>query len=164
MTVNNSRGSWHLTTLFPPCNVTVWRLVRNLSVSTWRDREPLCQILRTMFSHHQVCLSVYPCSSASSQYSWHICNSFSVIYLPLLIVLVYISEVNDGQKRRRLGVAGQENRSPKPSTSGRLFELGTKPDTPIVPSVHSRVQQLTQRRDGNNNLLWCSSSDFKMKL
>ncbi|KAG7231044.1 hypothetical protein INR49_025074 [Caranx melampygus] len=58
------------------------------------------------------------------------------------------SEVNDGQKRRRLEAAGQENRSPKPSTSGRSVELGTKPDTPIVSSVRSRVQQLTQRREG----------------
>ncbi|XP_070828829.1 anillin, actin binding protein 2 [Chaetodon trifascialis] len=58
------------------------------------------------------------------------------------------SEVNDGQKRRRLGAAGQENRSPKPSSSLREAELETKPDTPMVPSVRSRVQQLTQRRDG----------------
>ncbi|XP_041795186.1 anillin isoform X2 [Chelmon rostratus] len=58
------------------------------------------------------------------------------------------SEVNDGQKRRRLGGAGQENRSPKPSSSLRQAELDTKPDTPMVPSVRSRVQQLTQRRDG----------------
>lgn len=59
------------------------------------------------------------------------------------------SEGNDGQKRRRLGAAGQENRSPKPLSSGRLAELETKPDTPMVPSVLSRVQQLTQRREGN---------------
>ncbi|KAF7650387.1 hypothetical protein LDENG_00126680 [Lucifuga dentata] len=58
------------------------------------------------------------------------------------------SEMNDSQKRRRLEVAGQENRSPKPSSSGRLFELEMKPDTPIVPSVRSRVQQLTQRPEG----------------
>ncbi|XP_023253244.1 anillin-like isoform X2 [Seriola lalandi dorsalis] len=58
------------------------------------------------------------------------------------------SEVNDVQKRRRLEATGQENRSPKPSNSGRLVELGTKPDTPMVPSVRSRVQQLTQRREG----------------
>ncbi|XP_019934905.1 anillin, actin binding protein 2 isoform X13 [Paralichthys olivaceus] len=58
-------------------------------------------------------------------------------------------EVNDGQKRRRLDVAGQENRSPKPSSSGRLAELGMKPDTPMVPSVQSRVHQLTQRREGS---------------
>uniref|UniRef100_A0A3P8SC19 Anillin, actin binding protein 2 n=1 Tax=Amphiprion percula TaxID=161767 RepID=A0A3P8SC19_AMPPE len=59
------------------------------------------------------------------------------------------TEANDGQKRRRLEASGQENRSPKPSSSGRLAELETKPDTPMVPSVRSRVQQLTQRRDGN---------------
>ncbi|KAM8750899.1 anillin, actin binding protein 2 isoform 6-T6 [Acanthopagrus schlegelii] len=58
------------------------------------------------------------------------------------------SEVNDGQKRRRLEAAGQENRSPKPSSSGRRAELETKPDTPMVPSVRSRVQELTQRREG----------------
>lgn len=65
------------------------------------------------------------------------------------ICLFNVSEVNDGQKRRRLEAAGQENRFPKPSSSGRLAELETKPDTPIVPSVRSRVQQLTQRREGN---------------
>ncbi|XP_042352857.1 anillin isoform X2 [Plectropomus leopardus] len=58
------------------------------------------------------------------------------------------SEMSDGQKRRRLEAAGQENRSPKPSSSGRHAELETKPDTPMVPSVRSRVQQLTQRREG----------------
>ncbi|XP_023117512.2 anillin isoform X1 [Amphiprion ocellaris] len=58
------------------------------------------------------------------------------------------TEANDGQKRRRLEASGQENRSPKPSSSGRLAELEMKPDTPMVPSVRSRVQQLTQRRDG----------------
>ncbi|XP_039989192.1 anillin isoform X6 [Xiphias gladius] len=56
------------------------------------------------------------------------------------------SEMNNGQKRRRLEAAGQENCSPKPSDC--LAELGTKPDTPMVPSVRSRVQQLTQRREG----------------
>ncbi|XP_008296203.1 anillin, actin binding protein 2 isoform X2 [Stegastes partitus] len=57
-------------------------------------------------------------------------------------------EANDGQKRRRLEASGLENRSPKPSSSGRLAELEAKPDTPIVMSVRSRVQQLTQRREG----------------
>ncbi|XP_078139265.1 anillin, actin binding protein 2 [Centroberyx gerrardi] len=57
-------------------------------------------------------------------------------------------ELNDGQKRRRLETAGQENRSPEPSSSGRLAELEMKPDTPAVPSIRSRVQQLTQRREG----------------
>ncbi|XP_005449348.2 anillin, actin binding protein 2 isoform X2 [Oreochromis niloticus] len=56
-------------------------------------------------------------------------------------------ETSDSQKRRRLEAAGQENRCPEAS-SGRRAELETKPDTPIVPSVRSRVQQLTQRRDG----------------
>lgn len=68
----------------------------------------------------------------------------------MYVFVFNISEVNDNQKRRRLEAAGQENRSPKPSSSGRLVELETKPDTPIVPSVRSRVQQLSQRRDGNH--------------
>ncbi|XP_041852757.1 anillin isoform X3 [Melanotaenia boesemani] len=67
------------------------------------------------------------------------------------------TEVNDGQKRRRLEASGQENRSPKPSSSGRLAELETKPDTPIVPSVRSRVQLLTQRRDGASVAQRCFS-------
>ncbi|CAG5958354.1 unnamed protein product [Menidia menidia] len=58
---------------------------------------------------------------------------------------VHSAPVNDGLKRRRLEAAGQENRSPKQTSSGRLAELETKPDTPIVPSVRSRVQLLTQR-------------------
>ncbi|XP_005751257.1 anillin, actin binding protein 2 isoform X6 [Pundamilia nyererei] len=57
-------------------------------------------------------------------------------------------ETNDSQKRRRVEAAGQENHCPEASSSGRRAELETKPDTPIVPSVRSRVQQLTQRRDG----------------
>ncbi|XP_035013143.1 uncharacterized protein si:dkey-30c15.10 isoform X3 [Hippoglossus stenolepis] len=57
------------------------------------------------------------------------------------------SDMKDGQKRRRLDAAGQENRSPKPSSSGRLAELGIKADTPMVPSVQSRVHQLTHRRE-----------------
>ncbi|XP_027128198.1 anillin, actin binding protein 2 isoform X2 [Larimichthys crocea] len=71
------------------------------------------------------------------------------------------SEGNDGQKRRRLGAGGQENRSPKAasSSSGRLTELETKPDTPMVPSVRSRVQQLTQRRDGGAPLAQRCLSD-----
>lgn len=68
------------------------------------------------------------------------------------IFLSDASEVNDGQKRRRLEASGQENRSPKPSSSGRIAELETKPDTPMVPSVRSRVQELTQRRGGNPTL------------
>lgn len=60
--------------------------------------------------------------------------------------------VNDGQKRRRLEAAGQENCSPKPSSSRRLAELDVKPDTPMVPSVRSRVQQLTQRPEGKMGL------------
>ncbi|KAJ4938524.1 hypothetical protein JOQ06_003137 [Pogonophryne albipinna] len=67
-------------------------------------------------------------------------------------------ECNDGQKRRRLEAAGQENCSPKPS-SGRKAELETKPDTPMVSSVRSRVQQLTQRREGGAPLAQRCLSD-----
>ncbi|XP_035859222.1 anillin isoform X9 [Sander lucioperca] len=69
------------------------------------------------------------------------------------------SEVNDGQKRRRLEATGQENRSPKPSSSVRRAEVDTKPDTPMVPSVRSRVQQLTQRREGGAPLAQRCLSD-----
>ncbi|KAF6724498.1 Actin-binding protein anillin [Oryzias melastigma] len=60
----------------------------------------------------------------------------------------FAAESNEGQKRPRLESAGQENRSPKPSSSGRLAELQAKPDTPIVPSVRSRVQLFSQRQEG----------------
>ncbi|XP_039665921.1 anillin isoform X9 [Perca fluviatilis] len=69
------------------------------------------------------------------------------------------SEVNDGQKRRRLEAAGQENLSPKPSSSVHRAEVETKPDTPMVPSVRSRVQQLTQRREGGAPLAQRCLSD-----
>ncbi|KAM3610053.1 uncharacterized protein V6R79_024520 [Siganus canaliculatus] len=73
---------------------------------------------------------------------------------------VFTSDIQDGQKRRRLEAAGQENRSPKPSSSGCRAELEIKPDTPIVPSVRSRVQQLTQmRRDGGAPLAQRCLSD-----
>ncbi|XP_033978085.1 anillin isoform X3 [Trematomus bernacchii] len=67
-------------------------------------------------------------------------------------------ECNDGQKRRRLEAAGQENCSPKPSF-GRKAERETKPDTPMVSSVRSRVQQLTQRREGGAPLAQRCLSD-----
>ncbi|XP_070686837.1 anillin, actin binding protein 2 isoform X2 [Pempheris klunzingeri] len=69
------------------------------------------------------------------------------------------SEVNEGQKRRRVGAAGQENHNPKSSPSRRLAEFESKPDTPIVPSVRSRVQQLTQRREGGGPLAQRCLSD-----
>ncbi|XP_029378850.1 anillin, actin binding protein 2 isoform X2 [Echeneis naucrates] len=62
--------------------------------------------------------------------------------------VLFSSEENDGQKRQCLEAPGLENHSPNPYNSGRLVELGTKPDTPVIPSVRSRVQQLTQRREG----------------
>ncbi|XP_037538591.1 anillin [Nematolebias whitei] len=71
--------------------------------------------------------------------------------------IVSAPEMKDGLKRRRLEAAGQENCSPKPSTSGRLAELETKPDTPMIPSVRSRVQLLTRR--GNGHFIQRCSSD-----
>ncbi|XP_029552039.1 anillin-like isoform X2 [Salmo trutta] len=62
------------------------------------------------------------------------------------------SEVNDVKKRRRLKLLGEENFSPNKSSSSRdhlcCAELEVKPDTPALCSVRSRVQQLTQRREG----------------
>ena len=58
-----------------------------------------------------------------------------------------MTERNDGQKRQRLDRAGQENLSPTTS-SGRSTEQALRPDTPAINSVRSRVQQLTQRREG----------------
>ncbi|XP_053741491.1 anillin isoform X3 [Synchiropus splendidus] len=69
------------------------------------------------------------------------------------------TEVNDGQKRRRLDVAGQENCSPKVSSSGRLAELKKRQDTPIVPSVRSRLEQLTQKHTGGAPLAQRCLSD-----
>ncbi|XP_043980772.1 anillin isoform X3 [Gambusia affinis] len=63
--------------------------------------------------------------------------------------IVPAADVKDGLKRRRLEAAGQENLTPEASSSGRLAEFQAKPDTPVIPSVRSRVQLLTQRKDGN---------------
>ncbi|PWA24857.1 hypothetical protein CCH79_00010165, partial [Gambusia affinis] len=63
--------------------------------------------------------------------------------------IVPAADVKDGLKRRRLEAAGQENMTPEASSSGRLAEFQAKPDTPVIPSVRSRVQLLTQRKDGN---------------
>eukprot|EP00063_Salmo_salar_P004983 XP_013979818.1 PREDICTED: actin-binding protein anillin-like isoform X4 [Salmo salar] len=75
---------------------------------------------------------------------------------------VHSSDVNDVQKRRRLEVLGNENVSPtkKSSTRDRLrcAEL-VKPDTPALCSVRSRVQQLTQRREGGHVLAQRCLSD-----
>ncbi|XP_023199084.1 anillin-like isoform X4 [Xiphophorus maculatus] len=62
--------------------------------------------------------------------------------------IVPAADVKDGLKRRRLEAAGQENLTPEPSSSGRLTEFQAKPDTPVIPSVRSRVQLLAQRKDG----------------
>ncbi|XP_032405223.1 anillin, actin binding protein 2 isoform X1 [Xiphophorus hellerii] len=63
--------------------------------------------------------------------------------------IVPAADVKDGLKRRRLEAAGQENLTPEPSSSGRLTEFQAKPDTPVIPSVRSRVQLLAQRKDGS---------------
>ncbi|MEQ2158233.1 hypothetical protein GOODEAATRI_010193 [Goodea atripinnis] len=60
-----------------------------------------------------------------------------------------LSGIKDGLKRRRLEAAGRENQSPELASSRLLAEFQPKPDTPIIPSVRSRVQLLTQRNDGN---------------
>ncbi|XP_077953201.1 uncharacterized protein anln2 isoform X2 [Gasterosteus aculeatus] len=66
------------------------------------------------------------------------------------------SEGNDEKKRRRLEAAGQ---SPKPSSSGLQAEFYSKPDTPMVPSVRSRIQQLSRRREGASPLAQRCLSD-----
>uniref|UniRef100_A0A8C8IES0 PH domain-containing protein n=1 Tax=Oncorhynchus tshawytscha TaxID=74940 RepID=A0A8C8IES0_ONCTS len=70
--------------------------------------------------------------------------------------------VNDVQKRRRLEVLGEENVSPTKKSSTRdllrCAEL-VKPDTPALCSVRSRVQQLTQRREGGHVLAQRCLSD-----
>uniref|UniRef100_W5K9L5 Anillin, actin binding protein 2 n=1 Tax=Astyanax mexicanus TaxID=7994 RepID=W5K9L5_ASTMX len=65
------------------------------------------------------------------------------------------NELESVLKRRRLAADGVENQKPlagSPSRS-RRFELEVKPDTPALASVRLRVQQLTQRRDGERNLV-----------
>ncbi|XP_057204145.1 anillin, actin binding protein 2 isoform X2 [Triplophysa rosa] len=63
------------------------------------------------------------------------------------------SELENVLKKRRLA-AGEENLDPTKSparTRLRLTELEVKPDTPAIASIRSRVQQLSQRRDGDNS-------------
>ncbi|XP_064786209.1 anillin-like isoform X3 [Oncorhynchus masou masou] len=75
---------------------------------------------------------------------------------------VHSSDVNDVQKRRRLEGLGEENVSPTKKSSTRdrhrCAEL-VKPDTPALCSVRSRVQQLTQRREGGHVLAQRCLSD-----
>nr|XP_046209046.1 anillin-like isoform X4 [Oncorhynchus gorbuscha] len=75
---------------------------------------------------------------------------------------VHSSDVNDVQKRRRLELLGEENVSPTKKFSTRdrhrCAEL-VKPDTPALCSVRSRVQQLTQRREGGHVLAQRCLSD-----
>lgn len=64
-------------------------------------------------------------------------------------------------KRRCLAAGGVENHNPEeqagpvrsPARSRRV-ESEVKPDTPAIASVRLRVQQLTQRRDGEGRGLY----------
>ncbi|MEQ2309832.1 hypothetical protein AMECASPLE_002556 [Ameca splendens] len=66
--------------------------------------------------------------------------------------VVSAAGIKDGLKRRRLEAAGRENQSPELASSRLLAEFQPKPDTPIIPSVRSRVQLLTQRNGGLRSL------------
>ena len=75
----------------------------------------------------------------------------SISYVSLICCIyhhVCVLGKHDGQKRRRLESAGQENRSPTPSVSGRRAELEVKPDTPAITSVRSRLELLSQTHEG----------------
>lgn len=71
-------------------------------------------------------------------------------------------ELENVLKKRRLAAGGEENLDPTKSparTRLRLAELEVKPDTPAISSIRSRVQQLSQRRDGkNSDLSFCKIS------
>uniref|UniRef100_A0A9J8BF73 Anillin, actin binding protein 2 n=1 Tax=Cyprinus carpio carpio TaxID=630221 RepID=A0A9J8BF73_CYPCA len=72
------------------------------------------------------------------------------------------SELENVLKKRRLAAGGEENLDPKKSparTRLRLAELEVKPDTPAITSIRSRVQQLSQRRDGGTGLVQRCLSD-----
>ncbi|XP_058608260.1 anillin, actin binding protein 2 isoform X3 [Onychostoma macrolepis] len=72
------------------------------------------------------------------------------------------SELENVLKKRRLVAGGEENLDPKKSparTRLRLAELEVKPDTPAIASIRSRVQQLSQRRDGGTGLVQRCLSD-----
>ncbi|XP_077049856.1 anillin, actin binding protein 2 isoform X3 [Siphateles boraxobius] len=71
------------------------------------------------------------------------------------------SELENLLKKRRLA-GGDENLDPTKSparTRLRLAELEVKPDTPAISSIRSRVQQLSQRRDGGTGLVQRCLSD-----
>ncbi|XP_016339077.1 actin-binding protein anillin-like isoform X2 [Sinocyclocheilus anshuiensis] len=71
-------------------------------------------------------------------------------------------ELENVLKKRRLAAGGEENLYPKKSparTHLRLAELEVKPDTPAIASIRSRVQQLSQRRDGGTGLVQRCLSD-----
>ncbi|KAK7151820.1 hypothetical protein R3I94_008234 [Phoxinus phoxinus] len=72
------------------------------------------------------------------------------------------SELENVLKKRRVAAGGDENLDPKRSparTRLRLTALEVKPDTPAISSIRSRVQQLSQRRDGATGLVQRCLSD-----
>ncbi|XP_056334625.1 anillin, actin binding protein 2 isoform X3 [Danio aesculapii] len=72
------------------------------------------------------------------------------------------SELENVLKKRRLAAGGEENQDPSKSPARsrlRMTELEMKPDTPAIASVHSRVQQLSQRREGGTGLVQRCLSD-----
>ncbi|XP_051725834.1 anillin isoform X2 [Ctenopharyngodon idella] len=72
------------------------------------------------------------------------------------------SELENVLKKRRLAAGGEENLDPTKSparTRLRVAELEVKPDTPAISSIRSRVQQLSQRRDGGTGLVQRCLSD-----
>uniref|UniRef100_A0A3Q3AYE7 Anillin, actin binding protein 2 n=1 Tax=Kryptolebias marmoratus TaxID=37003 RepID=A0A3Q3AYE7_KRYMA len=109
-----------------------------------RQREPLSDSEDNIVSASGLCRNLQECEES---------DLYEGTVLMFTSTFPFVdSVIKDGLKRRRLEAAGQENHSPKPSTSGRLAELQTKADTPIIPSVRSRVQLLTQRGDGQRCL------------
>ncbi|XP_073785316.1 anillin, actin binding protein 2 isoform X3 [Danio rerio] len=72
------------------------------------------------------------------------------------------SELENVLKKRRLAAGGEENQDPTKSPARsrlRMTELEMKPDTPAIASIHSRVQQLSQRREGGTGLVQRCLSD-----
>ncbi|TRY99717.1 hypothetical protein DNTS_016533 [Danionella cerebrum] len=61
------------------------------------------------------------------------------------------NELENLLKKRRLAAGEEQNQDSKKSPARsrlRLIELEVKPDTPAIPSIRSRVEQLSQRREG----------------
>ena len=100
--------------------------------------------------------NVFSSSGACDRHYFQIVNDTVLkrvkAYCFFVSKIVSMTERHDGQKRQRLDPAGQENLSPT-TFSGRSTEQAMKPDTPAINSVRSRVQQLTQRREGKTSRL-----------